>query len=1132
MRNESFFSLQEYVTGWYILQELKPAIQEQTFDNNMNTHDLLVSNGSASDNDSVISFANKNLNRDQSVDISANIIAKNEMTLSGIAQVSLNSKDQSQMRSDEGRFASMQRPEPLGKAKAEGRLAAASPESYVSGTTKTRSGANSPAFTAGDDVIAGSSSDEGLNEQEFPIRVPLSVAEGDNSVGTKTFGSQEANADDGVKVSPESKTEALFNSVDKRARSDFDASNVMHMLQNSHGLDKSEENALNAGNIEAATNLEPETPIAALLEPTYKSSVALLEELKRRRLQFDKITANVGNKDNPMPDNDINPLKLADNAMKASNILSSRTAKSLKKASLVLKAVEEHRSPPTDLSRSLSLEQSKTMNSDRSSNAKSFDVSFTTSRSSKDSIDKLIEARIKKINISSESSSLNKSSFHTQADSDTAKSLYTASTSSDGLNKKSSKASGIRDYSRKSKSRSPVSHLTETSERSSLSDVTASELMRLEEVTEEFDSPATIAIADRFKSQTDNISPIERHNILPVTGNKNFRSSSRIRGSRAARHRSDLHLTDSEIVQMHRSLGAGTVTPLPIAKDDSGGKRYPIEPSYTSSSSGVDIAVVDNSESLSSSRSASDGLPKLKRDSTTENGENSIESDCRTVSHSLDAKEPYQRPMKGASVSQKFDGGIGSAFRGIYDIRDSTGPGSTNRRRMLVGKQPSRPKSDKKDPLDVYVTEESKSEVSFVSEKGYKQKIGEEQAVKTSAVKAKQEVVKENIASRDQTFSSMSSEFPVLSYEDMSVGREVLQHSTVSSSSGERFASRTSAKNAQLSFNNERKELSSRRFPDDDQNVFKYNSKQRWVNSAGVLSTRHKDLNQLWEKFKKDFDKDHGRSSNEVIEKIQRLNELLDHNGAIKGRKSAEGQESARPISSSEKGAQSSKALVSKQISSKANEQNQPRCPNCGKRDAQTNCPTPIPFDAQAYERSKGEPLLLHMWTQTTPHAKAAKQLFDSSKALQKTSNGIKSVPAKFQQQNTTQGTSIVPEKENIQLEANSHRMQIQDEKNRSDGKTTSSWNVVFEEKRKLEGIKNVLTKPPVPQIAKDTLNHEFPKKKKQPVFTAWFQSTRSDTSSGTVVPLSTVPKLADAYKENKRAPKMMIKDINPKETE
>ena len=1032
----------------------------------------------------------------------------------------LSLSSRSQMRADEGAFASIQRPEPLGKAKAEIHLVSGrSSVSQVASLLKPHIDSNSSAHTSS----TNESSDDGLNEQEFPVRVPLSIAEGGNGISTMVFeqpgttltaenkDNSSNNSDRDVELSPKSVEVSTYSAIDAK---------------NSGSGDLDQFNGIELGTGKDG----PNTPISTLLEPAYKSSIALLEELKRRRLQFDRITENVGSTGKNEQGHGISPFELAESAMKASNILSTKTAKSLKKASLVLKAVEEHRSPPTDLSSSLSLESLKMQSSGRSINS---DASLSSFSSSKDSIDKLLEARLRRSKSSSRSSTLTHSGLHTEDHTAAVNTSDALTSSSKSVNLISGESVDVQSSDeRPSKSRGIIGYSSESNPRSTISDATSSELLQLEEVPEDVDSPLAIAMADRFKSQTNDISPIEKQNKLPVIGNRNFRSSSRIRDGNITRFRVDNQVSDVEIVEMHRSLGAGTVTPLPSTRAGTSNEPSSDEISYARPSGGQDHLVFhDRASAFSSTSDNTESKILLEtQDSAVRIDEN----------NDLALKQTFSTKEGSGNIAEdvpKVVGRNGSAFRGIYDVRDSTGPGSSNRRRMLSGKEPSRQKQNKIDPFDVYVTEGSKSSLSLASEKDNTREKSVQKAKNIREAlgeNAQQGKLGGDISTGDDMLSSMSSEFPVLSYEEQgsTLDKGTHHQDLVYSSINEEFISTDSERDTNHSDINWKKTKSetTSSVREGDQTNSKNKRKQILVDTIGTRSIRHRDLNKLWEKFRDRFNYDHDSSSNDgVLGKIEKLEEILNQNSGFSEKKSTGEQErfrSSRPSRNTEI-TNISKWPIGRKTESKPFESS---CPNCCKRNAETNCPTPIPFDFPVSEHAQEQPLLLHMWTQTTPNVKVSKQLEDAFKSHQGGKDGVKSASTTHQPPNAEKELRHIPEKENMQWQANSLRERKEDSDKREP--SSSSWNVAFEEIPASNGTKKAHMKPPVSQISKGMVHSDVARKKKEPVFTAWFQSTRSDTSSGTVVPLSTVPKLADAYNESKRVPKLLIKDIQPKNTE
>ena len=1103
--NTRFCFFQNYDGAWYILKELKPSTTEEElpFDQGLDKLGTTISD--------------KNGSKETSVTADAKELPD---TGSGDSDDSVSLGVRSQVRTDEGLIACIQRPEPLGKAKGEIHMAKVSTSLIDNGLNI---GSNTPAFT-GSSTIASESSDDGLNEQDFPVRVPLSISEGDNSTPTVVVKQPSTSISKSIELSPKNASRPLDND----AYESHTMSKVSDEVKDTGLGLKSDQQVLST--VDAEAREEPGTPISTLLEPTYKSSTALLEELRKRRLHFDRIAENTADKGRFKSD-DMNPFELAESAMKASNILSRKTAKSLKKASIVLKAVEEHRSPPSDISSSLSSGSSGIQSISKS--REDSDIFLSTGSSSKDSIDVLLAARLKK------DMSLSRTSDGRLAEnmSCTAESSTALIGNSQGASLKSSEATAVFEAGRLPlTSRSISSYSSKTSPMSISNSATSSELLQLEGATSDFDSSLMTSVADRFKAKTDDISPIETQNRASANlGSRNFRSSSRIQSGRIARFKRDVQVSDAEIVELHRSLGAGTITPLPVSRIDARYEMSSNDASFTSSKKEQGALGALSHESGFSSRSEcalSDTVTNvLSQDSTAGKDDSRIKGGDRTGKDTGNSKEKSQ---DSAEEAPRLKGADGSTFRGIYDIRDSTGPGSTNRRRLLSGKHPVQlSKTIVMDPFDVYVTEESKSDLSFVVGKESAREHGKKtQTTRKDFIENSKLDVKEDAWTGTDT-SSMSSELPVLSYEAQTLSvekRETNQRDRTLETSQEFISARKKrdAAHTDKNWKDREPEVMYSRAENDKTNS-EASHKMAMVGKVGTRSSPHKDLNRLWEKFRDNFDRDRNGSSSEVLGKIEKLNELLHQNSGFREKRSIEDQgifRKPRPLASAEVIAHSSKVPAERKTELKV--WNSP-CPNCGKRNAETNCPSPTPFETPASEPADEQPLLLHMWTQTTPNVYVSKKPDDSILTHTEKKDSVAKPPYSVPQStNTSKELITLPEKENIQLKANSPK----DVLGSFDGEKPSSWNVVFEEKPKSIVVKQTHAKPPVPHISRKMVHNEPVRKKKEPVFTAWFQSTRSDTSSGTVVPLSTIPKLADAYKEGKRMPEMQVKEINTKNTE
>ena len=143
-------------------------------------------------------------------------------------------------------------------------------------------------------------------------------------------------------------------------------------------------------------------------------------------------------------------------------------------------------------------------------------------------------------------------------------------------------------------------------------------------------------------------------------------------------------LNDSQIKALHWSLGAGTISPISsvsIAGLDSqlGKSSTPLGPASERSS--VHEAGVLQEQSL-------------EEDNTTAQSEDRVGAALKqTESHSTteisSSDETYRPVLYGDVTGNKENRPDETASYGIYDIRRSSGPGSTNRRRKALGLQPN-----------------------------------------------------------------------------------------------------------------------------------------------------------------------------------------------------------------------------------------------------------------------------------------------------------------------------------------------------------------------------------------------------------------------------------------------------------
>ena len=1230
------------------------------------------------------------------------------------SQISLK-RDDSERRKlslDDGGIASMERPEPLGKARIDSDSRTSLRKGFRSDVIEAWEAPSATVELIGSDQIE-TASNEGLKEQEYPIRVPLSVAEGLNGYttvkqrfgerGIEDAGMRETGRNMRMMYSEEVQGEALGSEAlnesitakrditlnqgemfDRNFTDRQDRDNDMSDLKPREGSGKADQ--------------EANTPVSKLLGPTYRSSVALLEELKRRRLRHSSKEASsngIGSRTKKQTDfkdigidrfsdegdrfethDEINPLELAENAMKASKILSNRTEKSLKRASLVLKAVEQHRSPPTDSSDSFSYSVLKIQHdiTDRMRELSALSIDSTDSSriissdsQGGDSIEKLIDARLKALDLYSSSSATTQSkdsasALSSQIDStveqDAGKSTSmeryaSGSTTMDRDNSKatamekagggfttgekdssgsalSSKSSSFQTL-KSSSATSSVDVKTKTpfqkvrfeqksdrlsskqaigaqveSMRSSLTDGTSSELMQLRGYEDDFDSPLVQPAVSKLKMQLEDISPIERQKARPASGNLDFRASSRIADDGSTSVKQKATLSDSEIVKLHRSLGAGTVTPLP--RVDKGSFENEIshstsEPSRINSSLEHSLLPVrqavngmDSSSAtavdLSNSQEKLQSHKMLRKPAGEPNTDRSNLEKRRSYDVN-EIKEKLASESRHDLHSQRYRSSTGLArvdsidesateaaesgiemghakryelnrdVRGVYDIRDSTGPGSTNRKRLIAGKAPIKSKTNVKDPLDIYVSEDARSEVSAVSSRVLENEArvlgrnrGTEHAVELEA----KEIV---MTSRNEatSSSSMSSESPVLSYESGEDSREVSQNvgvindTTTSNSAASKNTSIADRpvkvtdleKEAVEIGKDTRQSTEHRRFTTDPKRLETALESKISLNREipkRDSSPTNRILHQLWEKFQRNFSPSSAAGRGDVFEKIDVLHCLLN-----------EQTDRSKSVHTDEVSQESRPARRFKAVNSEANLSNQRRpvdtgakfaptktssedhvvpsrqtenlgCPNCGKRTVATNCPTPVPFDVESWSKVE-QPLLLHTWTQTTPNkersiAERGSNHARSSRRIEGVMEGMEKVPVRLKP--NSEG-----DKEN-----DAHFMSFPANKqSKSPRDRTSSWNVVFDGDARQQQRTKSAQKPPAYPISKADLRQPVSaKKKRESVFTAWFQSTRSDTSSGTVVPLSDVPRLADTYKENRNAPKMHVESLTAKETE
>eukprot|EP00794_Sanderia_malayensis_P005384 gene5384-6057_t len=1045
--------------------------------------------------------------------------------------------------------------------------------------------------------------ENGLKEQAYPVRIPLSLYEGYNHLSGESLYSQprgserrgdDHNIDHDILHNPgvidradnNSGMDAFATRADGMDKSLFSENSEPQLTfqqadQNEGKLVNQDDPAKESrpDPFPIVSNVDPATPISKLLGPTYKSSVVLLEELKRRRLKNADIRGEILNdparKTNRKHVNsgtkshhDITePMKLAENAMKASKILSNRTEKSLKRATEVLDAVREQRTPPYNESESFSpitfygdslaakLRElsisSLTIGGSMASN-----TSTDNGSDEKDSIDKIIEARLRY-------SEHGPSPFSSQ-NSGEENSIVLLDSNVIGLSSDSTSSSlnflrRNSDQVDRSDQATLKKDITQFQTESSLVDVTSSELLKLKSFGNETESPyydksMSKAIAANL---LNDISPIEQQReTKPTSRQMGFRSSSRKNkndnSNHVLRHKK---LSDSEIVRLHRSLGAGTVTPLPHLdssatertkrneKEDAG---VLIPPSFSSveepsrlhthtsnaNSRSTDNASIASSsehsqrldEKISTDFSEDSAVSSLQQTELSPPGESREEADNRGTDGSFNTALNANLSWQKESY-QNIRGNEGKGpVRGIYDVRDSSGPGSTNRKRRILGKDPLERKDRATDPFTVYVSEQSRS--SFASsrsaEKREKNELASSQGY-PNADKDKEPLMVHGSNAKDATkssFSSMSSQSPYLSY----FGDEYSEHGP---SENELEAIHGHEQDTKVKEDNGNVLMSANGQSERSNEIrAKPSVKMAWRVDAAIpyKQSQPSDFNSLWQRFQQRFEPGAKPRKGDVFEKIGVLSEILNDQIGSTPRPLSGEMRKAEDRGAKRTAKADREFVMRKSTRTRDGVETIPAsvevvCCNCKKREVGTNCPTPVPFESEENGSAEmPQPLLLHTWTQTTP----------SNAMPQKEEHFARRVPPTKHTSPVNTRTTGAADKENAQNSANTVRS------GQSGDKPLSSWSVTFEQKKQANELKSKpsAAKPPIHPISKAQLQEgEQKKKRKDPIFTAWFQSTRSDTSSGTVVPLSEVPKLASSFK-GRAAPKIYIEEVKPKETE
>ena len=143
-------------------------------------------------------------------------------------------------------------------------------------------------------------------------------------------------------------------------------------------------------------------------------------------------------------------------------------------------------------------------------------------------------------------------------------------------------------------------------------------------------------------------------------------------------------LEDSDIRSLHWSLGAGTVSPISTVSLAQGDSQLPHKEESVGHSGGQDSI---QEQSLSSEYESVASRDDYRDVVARGHGARLTASDVSSTSDDL------CRPVLRGDISERRaasrDGSLPRAVSyGIYDIRRSSGPGSTNRRRRAMGLQP------------------------------------------------------------------------------------------------------------------------------------------------------------------------------------------------------------------------------------------------------------------------------------------------------------------------------------------------------------------------------------------------------------------------------------------------------------
>ena len=487
------------------------------------------------------------------------------------------------------------------------------------------------------------------------------------------------------------------------------------------------------------------------------------------------------------------------------------------------------------------------------------------------------------------------------------------------------------------------------------------------------------------------------------------------------------------------------------------------------------------------------------------------------------AVDSMQHPISSTSTPCAEATASKQSIRGIYDIQDSTSPGSTNRRRLKRGETPkSRGNKPLSDPYNVYVSEDSRlTETSRVSSK---QNIHLNNSTTHKSPSPGQKIVPEytNNSTLNQRPSTIASpplpptnevpkyHLPLQSRPSFSEASDVSSttttslltpkekgkslHGDLSTDENANHFDYTTATESKVSTPS--KSVPKRSFVFPKQTNKGVNSDSSY--HGNVSSTTNTDrsieheqmrakaksasLNELWESFEKSY-RDASSSKSPLLKKLEVVSNLLkesrqrslNHRHLLSDSSDVSSSycESHTPFPSSRR----CDIDVNKKATSVTSDVNfdymrdadtkkhspkpiqQSVCPICQRREIGTNMPTPRPSD-----REEDLPLTLQTWTQTSPYLIDNNQFTKYAQDLktEHRKNLPRSIPAKKKPTLARKETYTVfsPKKSNRSRSSNNSNQ-----------------------------------------------------RKKDVPYTAWFQSVRSDVSD--IVPLCKIPELSTLYAES-----------------